>query len=92
MNFTLDSIKKVAEELERHLKSRKDNPEPRRCSKCGVEKPETEFYRKNRGRSSICKVCTREQTRARYWADPEKARASRQARYWARERYGGSGA
>jgi 5-methylcytosine-specific restriction endonuclease McrA len=42
------------------------------CSKCQVEKGADEFYARNRA----CKVCIRARRKARYYADPEKARAA----------------
>jgi hypothetical protein len=48
------------------------------CSKCGEEKPLSEFYRNSRardGRKYECKLCSRLYDRARRHADPEGARA-----------------
>lgn len=56
----------------------------KKCSKCGLEKPETEFrsYAKSSdGLFSWCKECCRANDRARYKADPSKKKES--AREWA---------
>ena len=49
------------------------------CSKCKVEK-EFEFFTKDKSRKngvrSICKICNKEKSKARYEANPEKARAA----------------
>ena len=48
------------------------------CSKCGVEKPESEFGKNARGAGglmSCCKSCVNEYQRLRYANDPENARA-----------------
>ena len=48
------------------------------CTKCGVEKPLSEFYKKLAGRDgrySRCKSCHNAQVAARVKADPEKEKA-----------------
>lgn len=46
----------------------------RKCSKCQVEKPNSEF-RVRRGKPiSICKQCEREKQREYYWSNPKKYR------------------
>jgi hypothetical protein len=41
----------------------------KKCSKCGQEKPETDFYRKKRNKDGLlghCKACENERVRSRY--------------------------
>lgn len=52
----------------------------KKCSTCKITKPLSDFSPKKRkdtkdGTSSVCKACTRENRKERYWSDPEKARA-----------------
>lgn len=51
------------------------------CSKCKATKPLEDFYRHTTadGRRSECKHCSSKARRARYLADPEKARAATRA-------------
>lgn len=47
------------------------------CSKCGTEKPLSEFhaYKKSPdGRKAICKACRKSESLAHYWTNPEKQR------------------
>ena len=42
------------------------------CTKCGVEQPVSQFYKRNGEPRSACKVCTNEQNRAWHKRNPEK--------------------
>ena len=47
------------------------------CSRCGKVKPVEEFHWKNKAkgtRSSWCRDCKNERSRANYWAHPETSR------------------
>lgn len=53
------------------------------CTKCGADKPLSEFYRQKlglHGRAAICKVCDGARTRAWFVANPSKTEA-----YWRAE-------
>lgn len=54
------------------------------CTKCGIEKSETEFWKKKGDRlDSRCKECTRARHRKQYAADPEKSKTK--ARAWVKQ-------
>ena len=47
---------------------------PKTCSKCGKEKPESEFHRRGSRRDAQCKSCVNTQQRERYRKNPESSR------------------
>lgn len=49
------------------------------CSKCGAEKPLSEFHKSRNGLRADCKECRRSANRAWHAANPEKASASNRA-------------
>ena len=54
----------------------------RRCTKCGIEKPVSEFYRHVRRADGIreqCKACVRGYNKGQYWADPERHKSKAKA-------------
>lgn len=63
----------------------------KRCNKCEVAKPYTEFHRSSRtadGLIGVCKACRRKQDRQRYDADPSvKDRMILAAEKWATNNY-----
>jgi hypothetical protein len=46
--------------------------ETKKCGRCHVEKPKTEFYRRLNGLMSQCKQCTKKISIARYKAKTEE--------------------
>lgn len=66
----------------------------KQCTKCGAEKPTSEFYKGSSranykdGLSPWCKACARDYQREQRQRDPEKVRASRResARKWRAKR------
>lgn len=61
----------------------------RTCSRCGIDKPTTEFHKASRRRDGLqtwCKICQREQVYAWRAANPEKAAATQRRSYERRGR------
>jgi 5-methylcytosine-specific restriction endonuclease McrA len=56
----------------------------KRCSKCGVEKPLSEFHKNKR----TCKACRKVESKTYYWQDPELQRAKLRQRRESKPGYG----
>ncbi len=46
--------------------------ENKSCTKCGLEKPLTEFYKRLGDTTAKCKICIKSEMKERYVANPEK--------------------
>lgn len=49
----------------------------KRCSKCGVEKPLSEFYKKGARMEAKCKACLKEVRAQEYWRKAKRARLTK---------------
>lgn len=61
------------------------------CSKCGIEKPLSDFHRSKSeadGYKPWCKVCRKQESKAYYWQDPDLQREKLRQRREAKPGYG----